>query len=61
MRVEGLEKPDDAGNVRARHGGARLRVERDAAVVEREPGRGRRPRIRRDHANAGRGDIGLFF
>ena len=57
--VEGLEEAGDAGDVRARHGGARLGVEEDAAVVEGEAGRTRQAGERRQDANPRRSDVRL--
>jgi len=57
--VEGLEESGDAGDVRARHGGAGLGVEEDAAFVEGEPGRPRQAGERREDADSRLGDVRL--
>ena len=59
LRVDRAEEADDAGDVRARHGRAGLRVEGHAPRVEGEV-RGRvGARPRGDHAHSGRRDVGL--
>jgi hypothetical protein len=59
VRMDGLEESGDAGDVRARHGGAGLGVKEDTAVVEGEPGRSRLPGERRQDTDPWRGDIRL--